>query len=347
MDGYRKILLRSVNRIGDVVFTLPAIRAIKDSSPGATVTVLAKPIASELFVNCPFVDDVIVFYDKGRHKGLGGRLRLAKELRGMGFDLAVMFHNGLESALVSFVAGIPERVGYRKEMRGAFLTRSLRFPKAPVHRLDYNNRLAGLVGAAVDGPEGRGGRGGGGGLLFLTDDERGRAGELLKDSGTHRPLVCIVPGAMAASRRWFPERFAEVADSLIEKTGGSVVLLGGPEGTGDAEKIISLMKHTPLNLTGKTRVRQLMAVLDACDLVLANDTGPMQLAAALGRPVVTFFGAGDPDETGPPGPNVRIIRKDVDCGPCVRDVCPEGHLKCLDLISAQEVMEAVAEMLEG
>jgi heptosyltransferase-2 len=336
MPEYRNILVRGVNRLGDTVFSLPAIKALKQSYPGARVSVLTKPAPSGLYANLPYIDEVLIFESKGRHGGIRGRLALAGQLRKRRFDLAVVFHNCFDAALVPFLAGVPERIGYLREMRGVLLTKKLPFPATPVHQVDHYLELAALAGASTEErtPE-----------LFVTPEEEQWGRRLLDGRNARRPLVGIVPGSVALTRRWPPERFAELGDRLAQATGGSIIILGGP-GDGDISgKIKSHMKAGPIDTTGGTGLRQLMALISLCDLVVSNDTGPMHITWALGRPVVTFIGAADIREIRPLSTVAHIIGKDLACSPCIKEECPEGTTRCLDLITVGEVFEKSMEIL--
>jgi heptosyltransferase-2 len=335
-NGYRNILVRGVNRIGDTVFSLPSVTALKHAFPQARLTVLAKPQVMGLFLHNPAVDETIPLEDRGRHKGLAGRWRLVLELRKRKFDLAVVLHNCFDAALVPFLAGIPERIGYVKEHRGFLLTRSLPFPREPVHQVDHYLALLSLIGVTAGDKVPR---------LFIDHGEKEWAEGFLNENTARRPLVGIIPSSIARTRRWFPERFASVGDRLTESTGGSVILLGGPGDAGISEAIKGHMKTRSVDATGRTGIRQLMALIEHCDLIISNDTGPMHLAWALGKPVVTFLGAADIREIRPLSPKVHIINKELPCSPCIKEECPAGTTECLELITADEVYESAVEML--
>jgi heptosyltransferase-2 len=338
MRAYENILVRGVNRIGDTIFSLPALKALRRGFPDARVTVLVKPVPAGLFGENPSVDEVMLFEDTGRHRGMAGRFRLIADLKSRHFDLALLFHNCFDAALVPFLAGIPERVGYIKEHRGFLLTKKLPFPRETLHQVDHYLRLVSLLGIFTDDrmPE-----------LWLSPAETGEARAMLQRNGMERPLIGFIPGAVARTRRWHPERFAALADRLTAETGGSVLLLGGP---GDREISAAIQEHMTspaVDLTGTMGVRQLMAVMKECDLIVSNDTGPMHMAWVLGRPVVTFVGAADIREIAPLSPDVHIIRKDLACSPCIEEECPEGTTECLELIGVDEVFEAARAILRN
>jgi heptosyltransferase II len=335
MPTYKNILVRGVNRLGDTLFTLPAIRALKIKYPTARITVLTKPSPVELYRHNPHIDGIIILDSKGIHQGLRGRLRLINTLRASDFDLAVLMHNNFESALMAFLSGIPERIGYRKELRSALLTGSLPFPKTPTPRADHFLAITELAGCDTgdNKPD-----------LYLSSTEREWATTRL--AGLPWPLVGIIPGAQEKTRIWDSGRFASVADSLIGHAAASVLILGGPGDTGLSSSIKSQMKNIPIDMTGAFSLREFIAILNSCDLVISNDTGPMHIANLLGVEVITFFGAGDVIETGPIGEKAHIIHRGLPCSPCLKSECPEGNYKCLDLITAEEVVETALNVLK-
>jgi len=187
-------------------------------------------------------------------------------------------------------------------------------------------------------------RGGNGRLrLHCTEEELAWARERLSD-GT---WVAINPGATYGSaKRWYPERFAVVADSLAEEFSSRILIVGGPNEGSIAEEVAANMRKQPLNLAGKTSVRQLMALLSQCRLLVTNDSGPMHIAAAFGVPIVAIFGSTDHTTTSPLAPSCRIVRKPAECAPCLKTECPTDH-RCMTAVSADDVLGAARSLLRG
>ncbi len=334
---YKRILVRGLNRIGDALYTLPVFRSLKEAFPSAEVVLLSKPGVLDLYRNNPFIDEIITFDYSSTHKGLKGRISLIRQLRQRKFDLALLLHNCFDAALVAFLAGIPERVGYKKEMRGPLLTHSIDFPEESIHRVEYNLRLLRLIGVSVSStkPE-----------LFLSEEEKRWAEEFMANHSKGTVQIGMIIGSRAETRQWALERFAELTERLTDAYNADIFLLGSHQDQPLAERIIALSERAPVDLTGKLTLRQSMALIERLHIVVANDTGPMHIAAVLGVPTVTFFGAGDLVETRPLGPKVGIIRKELPCSPCVKEVCPEGTLQCLKEITIDEVFEEVSKWLQ-
>lgn len=326
----RKILVRATNWIGDAVMTTPALGVLRSAFPRAEIVLAANPVVAELMTPHPSCDRVIVYDKKGAHKGLSGLLRLSGALAGEGFDLAVLFQNAIEAAIIAFAARIPIRAGYRTDGRRLFLTHGVPV-SAEVLRLHHTQYYLNMLDAlGIRHAEPRL-------VLSCTVEERSRARHLLGEGR----WVAVNPGAaFGSAKRWYPERFAEVADILASDYGFKVLLLGGP---GEAEigaVIENGMKSRPFNLIGRTSVRELMALVSCMDLVVTNDSGPMHIAAAFDRPIVALFGPTDHTTTSPLCSNCAIVRADTDCAPCLKRTCPTDH-RCMVRISVEQVLDAV------
>jgi heptosyltransferase-2 len=339
------ILVRGVNWIGDAVMTMPALRALRRANPGARITLLVKPWVSPLFENDPGVDCIIQYSDE--HKGIFGKLKLAREIRRYGFCEAVLFQNALDAAIVAFLAGIPERIGYSRDGRRLLLTTAVPVDSnsEKVHHVEYYLNLLVKAGFAVEKSLP---------WIYLTLEERFQARDLLKK--LKRPLVAINPGATyGSSKRWRPERFAEVAWKIINELWGSVVILGGPAETSIAKKIAKLLTAADalhaqeprhLVLAGKTGLRDLAAVISESDILVTNDSGPMHVGYAVGTPVVAIFGSTSPEATGPVGEGNIVIKKSLNCSPCFERECERGDLQCMDLITPGDVFAAVQRLVK-
>ncbi|MBI3592333.1 MAG: lipopolysaccharide heptosyltransferase II, partial [Nitrospirae bacterium] len=330
-----KILIRGVNWIGDAVMTMPAIHALRSAYAGAKISLLVKSWVRPVFEGNPDIDELVVYDD--RFKGVLGRLRLAAELRRRKFTKAILFQNAFDAALITFLAGIPQRVGYNRDGRGFLLTEPVSFndDDRKVHHINYYLNLLEKAGipAAYSEP-----------WIHLLIDERlsGRAAL----SGLSRPILGINPGATYGSaKRWFPERFAEVANRFIKDTGGSVAVFGGKGETDIAREIDRLIPDKKLFLAGATSLRELIALISECDVFVTNDSGPMHIAYAVGTPTVAIFGSTSPELTGPAGSGNIVIKKDFSCSPCFERTCKNKGLRCMDAVTSDDVYDAIKKLL--
>lgn len=329
-----RLMVRMPNWIGDAVMATPALAAIRRAFPAAQITVVANPLVAELFVHHPDCDHVLRLVKRSGRGGLGDLWRFCRILRRERFHLAVLLQNAFEAAVMAVLAGIPRRAGYRTDGRALLLTHGVPAvdKKHGLHHVDYYLQLLHQLGLPSADRQLR---------LALTSDEEEMAAELLGPG----EWAAINPGASyGAAKRWMPERFAAVADSLAAEYGVKVVLTGGPGELEIGADIARGMYSQALNLIGRTSVRELMAVLGRCRLVVTNDSGPMHIAAALGVPIVAVFGPTDHTTTSPLGDRCRIVRHPVDCAPCMLRECPIDH-RCMTRVTADDVLVAARELL--
>jgi len=332
----RRILIRSTNWIGDAVMTTPAMGAVRATFPDAEITVVANPMVAELFRFHPDCDDVIVFDKKRKDSGLLGFLSFAAELRRGQYDLAILFQNAVEAALMTFFARIPQRVGYRTDGRGVLLTHGVPVGAAErsLHHTSYYLHMLESIG--IKGGEGRL-------RLACTLEELSWADGLLSGN----KWAAINPGAAYGSaKRWYPERFAAVADTIAREFGLRILLTGGPGETEIGADIEKAMSEPCLNMVGKTTVRQMSALLSHCALMVTNDSGPMHVAAAFDVPIVAVFGSTDHTTTSPLNDICRIVRHDFDCAPCLLRQCPTDH-RCMNAVTVDDVLAAARDLLGG
>ena len=329
-----RILIRSVNWIGDAVMTTPAIGAVRERFPQAEITLLANPLVAQLFSPHDWVDRVITFDRTGSHRGMVGRLRLAAELRRRRFDLAVILPNSFDSALVPWLAGIPLRLGKRSDGRGWLLTHRYTAGEVPGrHEIRYYLDLLAHfdIRGHASAPH-----------LVTTPAEDHNAAALLAAHGIEAGsfVLGINPGAtFGSAKRWYPERFAQVARRLADAWGARVVIFGSPNEADIAADIQRHLAGICLNLAGTTSVRELMALIKRCNFMVTNDSGPMHIAAAFGVPLVAIFGPTDHTGTAPFSNRAAIVRKDVACAPCKLRECPTDH-SCMTAVTADDVVAA-------
>lgn len=339
---FRRILVRSANWIGDAVMSLPALEALRRRSPGAEIIVVSKPWVSELYWHHPAVNRVLVYDPDGQHRGPRGFWRFVQTLRDKEVDSAVLFPNSFHSALMVWCARVPVRTGYARGGRGPFLTEPVEAPPPAVYSHQTNYYLQLLFRAGwTDRPgpvrEIR---------LTLHGTENTWAERQLSRLGLagQRFLVGLNPGAaFGPAKRWPLERYAQLADRLIGGLDADVLIFGSRAERPQAEEIARAMSHTPTVLAGDTSLRQLMALLARCRLIVTNDSGPMHVAAALGLPVVAIFGSTDERATGPVGSLVRVVKHPVECSPCGLRECPIDF-RCMTGLDVDRVYRAALEL---
>ena len=337
-EGVRRILIRSANWVGDAVMSLPAVASVCRGIPRAEVTILAKPWVRDLFSSFSGVHRVIPYLSPGVHGGIKGRWRLAQELKKERFDLALHLPNSFDSALLSFMAGIPRRAGYQTDGRGILLTH-----RVPVdgkvkkeHQVEYYLNLIRSLGLQT---------GAGIPALQVPPDWIPEADAVLKSAGSgEEPFVGLSPGSQYGSaKEWFPERFGELGRRILEDLGGRLLILGSAGDRATAAPILRAAGPKAVDLSGKTTLGQAMAIIARCRVLVTNDSGLMHVAAALGVPLVAIFGSTDPSRTGPLGTTSRVIYKGLSCAPCLKTQCPRNR-ECMEAITVEEVFGEVKEL---
>jgi heptosyltransferase-2 len=338
--GIHRILVRSTNWVGDAIMTLPALEAVRENFPGRHIAVLAKPWVAQLFTNHPAVDQVIVF-DKGRRKreAIKEIARITRIIRKEHFDLAILFQNAFEAALLAFLGGVRHRVGYKTDGRGFLMTQGV--PRNEeilrIHEVGYYCAILSAMGWKAEARDP---------VLHLGDKSLKDGQALLRARGFNPGefIVGLSPGAVFGSaKRWPAERFSQIGDRVTESWGGKVVVFGSEGERLIAERVCDAMKNEALNLCGATSLETAMGVMRCCKFFVTNDSGLMHMAAGLGVPTVAVFGSTDPVTTGPRGDNTRIVRRPVSCAPCLREECPTDH-RCMQRISPDAVWKEMESL---
>lgn len=330
-----KILIRGVNWIGDAVMTIPAIRALRKAYPESKISLLVKPSVSPIFERDPNIDEIMLYEE--RFSGIFGKLRLAMKLRRGHFSNAILLQNAFDAALITFLAGIPERIGYSRDGRGFLLTNPIPFgaDDRKIHHINYYINLLNAAGIKANPSQP---------WIYLSVDERLSARNKL--SALKRPILGINPGAAYGSaKRWFPERFAQVANWFIKETNGSVAIFGGRNEVDIAEEIDKYINENKIFLAGMTSLRELISFVSECDVFVTNDSGPMHIAYAVGTPIVAIFGSTDTDLTGPVGDNNIVVKTDLSCSPCFERTCKDNDMRCMYTVTPEDVYFGVKELL--
>jgi heptosyltransferase-2 len=337
-----RIVVRAPNWLGDIVMAMPAIAAVRAAHPGAHLAVAAPAPFADVCAAIPGVDSVVPLSGSGI-RAIGGH---AAALRAGGFDVAILFTNSFSTALTGSRAGIAERWGYRRDWRGRLLTRavpprpgrkgSAATPAGPHHSAYYLRLTSSLGMPPVDAPA----------ALRVPAAAHDRAAALFAEAGVpaDAPVVGFAPGAAYGSaKRWPPERVAGAIAGVVGR-GGRAMLVGAAGDREIAQAILAALapaiRTSVLDLVGATDTATLMGVLARCRVVVANDSGAMHVASAVGRPVVAIFGPTDERATAPMGPHT-LVRHDVFCRPCLLRACPIDH-RCLQRVEAADVLAAIA-----
>ena len=344
----KRIIVRGTNWVGDAVMTIPALKQLRRLFPQAHITLATRAWAEGLFADADFLDALQV------HDGSGLRsvVQQVRQWRKGNFDLALLFPNSLETALVASLARVPLRIGYATEGRQRLLTHPLALPewRESKHEVFYYLKIVAELEWLLEHkqtfletqPDGS---------LEVSDARKAEARNFLRaqgvDSGERGVLVALCPGSInSRAKRWPAERYAALADRLIEEFGAAVVLVGSGAEVEVSLAVSRQMGHKAAILTGETDLAQLVAILSLVDLLVTNDTGPAHIASALGRRTIVIFGPTNPLTTRPFSPYGEIVRQPPDCAPCMLRDCPIDH-RCMTAITPDDIFNRAAAILRN
>jgi heptosyltransferase-2 len=335
----QNIVIRMPNWVGDCVMATPVLTDLRHRFPSAKITVMCHEKLAKLFEHDEDIDEVFGFtYPNGWLPRLHNRDLVAR-LRAAEYDLGILLPNSFSSAWWFWQGGVCQRLGYRGHWRRFLLTKAL---KEPVHIetqhlvLTYKMLLEPL-GISLSGSRPR---------IHLLPKEVEAARELLARQGVpaEAKLIGINPGAaFGTAKCWLPERFRAVTELLLKDSRNYIIYFGDPTGAPLVKSICSGLPERVINLAGGTNLRELVALIQLCDVLLTNDSGPMHIAAAVETPLVALFGSTSDVKTGPYGQAI-VIHKHVPCSPCYKKVCPIDF-PCMTQISVEEVYQKIQSLL--
>ncbi len=341
-----KILIRGANWIGDAVMTIPAMREMRRLFPDAEITLYTRSWAEGVFRDATFVDRILEIEQTDSR--FRGAVNEAKRLREEKFDLAVLFPNSFESAVVLRLAGIPKRYGYARDGRGILLSDPIKPPawRDERHQVYYylnivseiERRVLGTDTVSKTGPVCE---------LAVSEKRRSGARKLLDEAGVDlvKPVIGFGAGSTnSKAKRWSEERFAKLGTRLNSELASNVILLGSREEADVSASVSSLSDADLIDLTGKTTLAEATAILAELDLFVSNDMGLAHIAAAVGTKTLVIFGPTNDVATRPFGTDAEVIRHDVECSPCMLRECPIDH-RCMTRINVDDVFERTRKLL--
>jgi len=333
----QKILFIRIDRIGDLVLSTPALRAVKQAFPHAQLIVLASHTCCSVLVNNPYVDQVIVYDHRQK---LGGKLRCLRELRKHKFDLAIDPYSDYEirTALIALLSAARIRVGYVSYGREAFLNLKVSSPKENKSFVDITLDVLKPLGidAKSINPE-----------IILSEDEDLWSQKWLKDQGIgSKPIIGIHPGAYYESQRWPIESFAKLVNQIQDNLEVDVVIFGSQGDKNLVDRICSLINSKVLTYVGND-LRCFAALVSHCCILICNNSGPLHVAVAMNIPTISFMGPTNKDKWMPIGNIHKVLRiDDLSCIGCNLGACKTRTHDCMRLITPLTVLNAVKGVLQ-
>ncbi len=329
----RKILVRCPNWLGDIIMAIPAIRALKQIFPKYEIWGYARKEYVNILKRVDAINDVIAFQKKSILHEIKASVPVIKKLQ---FDKAFILPNSWTSALIPFLAKVPERYGYNVRGRKWFFTKAIPLPKniKKMHHVYYYLGIVnGFFNSNYDDKP----------YLNVTEKEVASFREKYNLIGAD--LCCFVPGAAyGPAKCWFVERYIELGKILIQK-GFHIVLVGSKDDIERCNLIEKTINKHVTNLAGKTTIDELPVVMKSCKFTISNDSGPMHVSAAVGTPVIGIFGSTNPKTTYPFGYMDYVLHKEIDCSYCLKRHCIRkfDKMKCMELITVEDVLNKLQE----
>lgn len=335
----KRILIFNVNWLGDVLFSTAAIRNIRRNYPDSFIACVIPGRCEPVLKDNPRLDEIIIFDEKGRHKGFLAQMDFIRALKAKRFDMVFLLHRSFSRALICRLAGIPERIGYHTKKRGFLLTKKITAPgKDTLHRIDYYLNVIEKAGLKVEDrhPE-----------FFIKDEDSDFVNNFLHARGIMpgELLAVMNPGGNWLPKRWPYGYWAALGDRLIGEFKARVVITGSRDDSRLAGRIKESMKEEPVMAGGELNIKQLAALCKKADLFISADTGPLHIANAAGaKRIIALFGPTSPEITGPyPAENSVILRKDAGCKiPCYEAHCKDN--RCMKAITVEEVLTQVKKL---
>jgi len=354
----RKFLIINPFGIGDVLFTTPLIKAIKDSIPDSQISYWCNERVAEVFKQDPAINNVFAlsrgdlkkYFDVSKIKGINKLVHLLFVVRRERFDVVFDFSLDQRYGLISKLSGIKQRIGYNYKHRGKFLTQRVDLKGFNSrHIVEYYLELLKFVGIIPKEKKLS---------LFISSENIEKARKLLRQSGVEEQdlVVGLAVGGGASwgkdalFKHWPAEKFAKLADRLRKELNAKIILIGDDKETPIAQSIINLMQGSAINLTGKTNLCDLLGLISNLNILVANDGGPLHIGVAAGIKTVSVFGPVDSLVYGPypPDANHVVIKTNLSCRPCYNNFRFPGcvnNRKCIEDITVEEVYGAVKKLI--
>jgi len=326
------ILVVNVNWLGDAVFSIPVFKALKKTYPQARLTCLCVPRVKEVLQHCPYIDKIIIYDEKGKHRFPWRKFKLIRYLSKEKFDSAFLLHGSMTRALMVFLAGIPVRIGYSKVK--LLLTNPIEMKSEDIHRCDYYLKVLEGFGIKVQDRLCE--------LRLNIKDIQSLENKLNKlGVGSKDKLVVLNTGGNWDLKRWSKESFAQLAKRLNQDFGITIVFSGANQDRDYCQSIADAVKIKAVNLAGETSVGESLALYKRAEIVISGDSGPLHLAHSVGADVIGIFGPTRPEITGPRGTGrFKTLFNDVKCNkaPCYHLAC--NNNRCMQSVTVDDVLQA-------
>lgn len=348
----KQILVLRYRFIGDTILTVPFLRNLRYAEPDARITWVVSPGTTDVVAGIPYVDELLVWDpvtihsdSGGTHKTITQKWQFIRDLRSHRFDTVYVLKRSFGSAVMAFLSGARRRIGFATEGRSFLLTKAVPYRHDQHEVENFLDVLrADSIPIVDDQLE-----------AWLTPDEQQFADQFLHEAGLKQGELLIGIHAFAANaqRAWHLDNFIELANRLSQQQHARIIFFGGPRDREALPAIRTGLGDTPpIEALGSTSLRQSMALLSRCNLLICNDSGIMHLAASLNLPLVALFGPQSPVKFGPWGKNSRVIYSNFSCSPCKQKFfkectpSPRNRPECVEAITVDQVYDTACALLQ-
>lgn len=325
----QSILVIDLLYLGDLMFATPFFKELRKNFPKARIDLIANSVFSSIMDGNPNLNNIYAYNKKWT---IRQSIEFARRLRQNNYDLGINIHGSWRSAILLKLIHPSFSIGYGEKGKGIFLNRKLKQSQSQ-HMVNVYLNVLREMGLEVEA-----------GLPFLEVNElvRDKINQMLSSWGidTKEKLIALNTGGTWQTKRWTEDGFARLGD-VLNRNYGRVIFVGGPGDLSIVERIVAMMETKPVIATGKTDLQELAALLDRCDLVISNDSGPVHVAAAVGTPTITIFGPSDDIKYRPLGEKHKIVKTGIECRPCGKHQCPLGHHRCMTEITVDQIINVI------
>jgi lipopolysaccharide heptosyltransferase II len=334
------ILVIKMSAMGDVILSIPSLRAIRSAFPASKIIVLTGTQAREVIDRCPYINDRMIYDHTGKDISLSGLLRTGGRLRRWYFDIAIDLQNNKKSHVLAYLSGAPFRYGYDNGKLSFLLNRRIKDDAPYLDPVEHQFRVLKLAGAKPQDKNLE---------LWPTEADEKKVDEFLNENWV-KPGQELVGINVRASSRWHTKNWpashiAGLCDALAREFGIRVVLTGVKEDIQTAGRIVKETKSKPMIAVGRTGIFELASLMRRFKVYLTADSAPMHIAAAMGTPFVALFGPTDPARHVVRASGCVILKKDLKCSPCYSPRCMKKS-RCMNRITVEEVLEAMSAFLK-
>lgn len=335
----RKILVIKISALGDVILSVPSLKAIRKKFPSAIIKALTGPVSGEALKGCPYINEKIIYEHRLGENRLKNLLRFGAILRREDFDIVVDLQNNRVSHILAFLTMADSRYGYDNGKWSFLLNKRVKDARAPIDPVSHQFRTLNLLGIEYAGemPE-----------LWPSVEDKEWADNFLRENWIDERRILaginIASSMRWQSKRWDADRIAELCDGLAGKYDMRTVLTGTAEDMDMAKEVVKLSGSKPIVAVGKTGVMQLAALIGRLKVYITTDSAPLHIAAGMKVPVIALFGPTDPARHMPKAENAAVLRSDTKCSPCYKPFCGKRN-NCMRRIKSEDVLAVIEKYL--